>query len=170
MPVPDEQISPHATGNTISTVTPDVLRARFETVAVLSVCLEELDRVVRERNPIPGSFVYPELEVQYFSSILQYKEVNPYKGPYFLGDEFSLVDVAIVPFITRDYISVDYRNYSREGISAEWKQYADHVEQRERVLKTKSDQDKYAEVYGQYFRDEAQSNAAKAIRAGRVIP
>jgi glutathione S-transferase len=60
------------------------------------------------------------------------------KGPYFLGDEFSLVDVAIVPFITRDYILADHRNYSREGISAEWKQYADHVEQRESVLKTKS--------------------------------
>ncbi|KAJ7876126.1 hypothetical protein B0H14DRAFT_2714689, partial [Mycena olivaceomarginata] len=75
-----------------------------------------------------------------------------------------LVDVAIVPFITRDYILADYRNYSREGISAKWKQYADHIEQRE------SDQDKYAEVYGQYLRDEAQSDAAKAIRAGRAIP
>jgi glutathione S-transferase len=32
------------------------------------------------------------------------------------------------------------------------------------------DQDKYAEVYGQYLRDEAQSDAAKAIRAGRAIP
>ncbi|KAJ7797496.1 glutathione-S-transferase [Mycena olivaceomarginata] len=46
------------------------------------------------------------------------------KSPYFLGDEFSLVDVAIVPFITRDYILADHRNYSREGISAAWKQYA----------------------------------------------
>ncbi|KAF8132219.1 glutathione-S-transferase [Mycena galopus ATCC 62051] len=90
------------------------------------------------------------------------------KGPYFLGDEFSLVDIAIAPWITRDYILAEHRNYSREDVGADWKRYADHVEQRESVLKTKSD--KYAEIYGRYLRDEAQSEAAKAIRAGRIIP
>jgi glutathione S-transferase len=109
------------------------------------------------------------------------------KGPYFLGEEFSLVDVAIVPWITRDYILSEHRGYSREDIGAEWKQYADLVEKRESVLKTKSvseqyfcelyvsyfvsqDRDKYEEIYGRYLRDEAQSEAAKAIRAGRIIP
>ncbi|KAJ6593409.1 glutathione S-transferase [Mycena capillaripes] len=92
------------------------------------------------------------------------------KGPCFLGDEFSLVDVAIVPWITRDYILADHRAYNREDVSAEWKRYADHVEQRKSVLKTKSDKDKYAEIYGRYLRDEAQSEAAKAIRANRAIP
>ena len=28
----------------------------------------------------------------------------------------------------------------------------------------------YAEIYGRYLRDEAQSEAAKAVRAGRAIP
>lgn len=32
------------------------------------------------------------------------------------------------------------------------------------------DKDKYFEIYGRYLRDEAQSEAAKAIRAGRIIP
>ncbi|KAJ7151722.1 glutathione-S-transferase [Mycena filopes] len=81
------------------------------------------------------------------------------KGPYFLGDEFSLVDVAIVPWITRDYILAEHRAYRREDVSPEWKRYADHVEQRESVVKTKSD--KYAKIYGR---------PAKAIRAGRAIP
>ncbi|KAJ7072668.1 glutathione-S-transferase [Mycena amicta] len=90
------------------------------------------------------------------------------KGPYFLGEEFSLVDAAIVPWILRDHIIAEHRGYSREAVSAEWKRYADHVEQRESVIKTKSD--KYTEIYGRYLRDEAQSEAAKAIRAGRVIP
>lgn len=109
------------------------------------------------------------------------------KGPYFLGEEFSLVDVALVPWITRDYIIAEHRGYKREDVGAEWKQYADLVEQRESVLKTKSvstrgsltttrltiriqDQDKYADIYGRYLRDEAQSEAAKATRAGRAIP
>ncbi|KAJ7772070.1 glutathione-S-transferase [Mycena maculata] len=90
------------------------------------------------------------------------------KGPYFLGEEFSLVDIAIVPWITRDYILAEHRSYSRQDVSAEWKRYAEHVEQRESVLKTKSD--KYVDIYGRYLRDEAQSEAAKAIRAGRAIP
>lgn len=60
------------------------------------------------------------------------------KGPYFLGEEFSLVDIAIVPWITRDYILAEHRGYSRQDVSAEWVRYAAHVEQRESVLKTKS--------------------------------
>ncbi|KAJ7503024.1 glutathione-S-transferase [Mycena galericulata] len=86
------------------------------------------------------------------------------KGPYFLGEEFSLVDIALVPWITRDYILAEHRGYNRQD------QYAGHVEQRESVLKTKSDKEKYAQIYGRYLRDEAQSEAAKAIRAGRPIP
>ncbi|KAF8146869.1 glutathione-S-transferase [Mycena galopus ATCC 62051] len=77
------------------------------------------------------------------------------KGPYFFGDEFSLVDIAIVPWITRDYILAEHRTYSREDVGADWKRYADHVEQRESVLKTKSNKDKYAEIYGRYLNDEA---------------
>ncbi|KAJ6589939.1 glutathione-S-transferase [Mycena vulgaris] len=98
------------------------------------------------------------------------KFASQIKGPYFLGEEFSLVDVAIVPWITRDYILAEHRAYSREDVSAEWKRYADHVEQRESVVKTKSDKDKYAEIYGRYLSDTAQSEAAKATRTNRAIP
>ncbi|KAF7329132.1 Glutathione transferase-like protein [Mycena kentingensis (nom. inval.)] len=92
------------------------------------------------------------------------------KGPYFLGEEFSLVDIAIVPWITRDYILAEHRGYDRAAVSAEWKRYAELVEARESVVKTKSEKDKYADIVGRYLRGEGQSEAAKAIRAGRVIP
>ncbi|KAJ7647721.1 glutathione-S-transferase [Roridomyces roridus] len=92
------------------------------------------------------------------------------KGPFFLGEHFSLVDIAIAPWITRDVIAAEHRGYSREDVGAEWKQYAEHVETRESVLRTKSNQDKYAQVYAPYLKDEAQSEAAKALRAGRAIP
>ncbi|KAJ7743826.1 glutathione-S-transferase [Mycena metata] len=99
-----------------------------------------------------------------------HKFVAQVKGPYFLGEEFSLIDVAIVPFITRDYILAEHRAYNRQAVSADWKRYADYVEQRESVVKTKSEKDKYEQIYGRYLKDEAQSEAAKAIRAGRAIP
>ncbi|KAI0090723.1 glutathione-S-transferase [Irpex rosettiformis] len=92
------------------------------------------------------------------------------KGPYFLGEQFSLVDIAIVPWVVRDYIITENRGFSREGVSPKWKQYADLVEKRDSVLNTQSDKEYYAEIYGRYLRDEAQSELAKAIRAGKPIP
>ena len=60
------------------------------------------------------------------------------KGPYFLGENFSLVDIAIVPWVVRDYIVTENRGFTREGVSPKWKQYADLVERRDSVLNTQS--------------------------------
>ncbi|KAI5123148.1 hypothetical protein M0805_000851 [Coniferiporia weirii] len=92
------------------------------------------------------------------------------KGPYFFGQELSLVDVAIAPWVVRDYIVTEHREYKREDVLNGWKEWAGLLEKRESVLKTASDKKHYAEIYGRYLRDEAQSEAAKATRAGRVIP
>ncbi|KAI0645231.1 glutathione S-transferase C-terminal-like protein [Trametes meyenii] len=91
------------------------------------------------------------------------------KGPYFLGEQFSVVDVALAPWIVRDYILAENRGYSRDAVGPAWKAYAEKLESRESVLKTKSDKEHYAEIYARYLRDEAQSEAAKAIRAGRAF-
>ncbi|EIN06772.1 glutathione-S-transferase [Punctularia strigosozonata HHB-11173 SS5] len=90
------------------------------------------------------------------------------KGPYFLGEQFSLVDVAIAPWIVRDYILIENRGFSRQSVGEGWEEYANFLETRETVLKTQSEH--YAEIYARYLRDEAQSEAAKATRAGRAIP
>ena len=60
------------------------------------------------------------------------------KGPYFLGDNFSLVDVTIAPWVARDYIVREHRGYTREGVSALWKKYADHLEKRPSLVNTTS--------------------------------
>ncbi|KAI0359623.1 glutathione S-transferase C-terminal-like protein [Trametes cingulata] len=89
------------------------------------------------------------------------------QGPYFFGDQFSLVDVAVAPWVVRDYILAENRGYSREAAGSAWKAYAEKLESRESVLKTQSDKEHYAEIYARYLRNEAQSEAAKAMRAGR---
>ncbi|KAL6305204.1 glutathione-S-transferase [Sparassis latifolia] len=90
------------------------------------------------------------------------------KGPYFLGEQFSLIDVALAPWVVRDYIVQEHRGYTREAVGARWKEYAESLEKRESVLKTQSEH--YEEIYARYLRDEAQSEVAKAIRSGRGLP
>ena len=60
------------------------------------------------------------------------------KGPYFLGEQFTLVDVALAPWVVRDYVVAEHRGYSREAVGSEWKEYAAQLETRESVLKTQS--------------------------------
>ncbi|THH07264.1 hypothetical protein EW145_g3494 [Phellinidium pouzarii] len=92
------------------------------------------------------------------------------KGPFFLGEELSLVDIAIAPWAVREYILVEHRAFKREDVPNGWKEWAELLEKRESVLKTVSEREHYTDIYGRYLRDEAQSEAAKATRAGRVIP
>ncbi|KAI0770941.1 glutathione S-transferase C-terminal-like protein [Trametes elegans] len=88
-------------------------------------------------------------------------------GPYFLGEQFGLVDAALAPWVGRDYILAENRGYSRGAVGAAWEAYAEKLETRESVVKTQSDKEHYTAIYARYLRDEAQSEAAKATRAGR---
>lgn len=58
------------------------------------------------------------------------------KGPFFLGEEFSLADVAIAPWIMRDYVMTENRGYTREAVSPEWKAYCEAIEKRPSVANT----------------------------------
>ncbi len=60
------------------------------------------------------------------------------KGPYFFGDEFSMVDAAIAPWIIRDHTIAKFRGYKREDVSKEWAAYAGMVEKRDSIVKTTS--------------------------------
>ncbi|EMD33147.1 hypothetical protein CERSUDRAFT_57316 [Gelatoporia subvermispora B] len=90
------------------------------------------------------------------------------KGPWFLGEEFSMVDVVLAPWIVRDYIITEHRGFSRDAVGFGWSEYAHRLETRDSVLASQSEH--YAEIYGRYLRDEAMSEVAKAIRAGRPLP
>ncbi|THH30883.1 hypothetical protein EUX98_g3328 [Antrodiella citrinella] len=114
----------------------------------------------------------PEKRKEYVGELLaaQRTLAEQVKGPYFLGEEFGLVDVALAPWIARDYIVAQHRGCKREDAGEAWKKYADNLAKRPSVLNTSSDLEHYEEIYGRYLRDEAQSESAKAIRAGRAIP
>ncbi|KAL5501286.1 hypothetical protein ACEPAH_8546 [Sanghuangporus vaninii] len=92
------------------------------------------------------------------------------QGPYFLGEDFTLVDVAIAPWVMRDYVLAEHRGYNRSDVSKAWVEWAAVLEKRDSVLRTMSDKENYVDIYGRYLRDEAQSEVAKATRAGRILP
>ncbi|KAF8552953.1 glutathione S-transferase [Imleria badia] len=106
--------------------------------------------------------------LQAWQRLLMY--VAQVKGPYFLGEDLSLADVIVAPWTARVYILGQHRGYDRAGAGAVWKAYVERLAARESVLKTTSDRDKLQVIYDRYLRDEAQSEAAKAIRAGKLMP
>lgn len=95
--------------------------------------------------------------------------VDQVRGPYYLGEEFSLVDVAIAPFVVRDAVLKQKRGYDRADVGPKWQEYAEKLETRESVARTTSEMKDYIQFYGPYLRDEADSQIAKAIRKGNVI-
>lgn len=93
-----------------------------------------------------------------------------WKGPFFLGEQFTVVDVAIAPWVTRWHITEEHRGAKHEAVSPQWKAWAENLGKRESVLKTQSDSEHYFTIFVRYLNDTAQSEGAKATRAGRVIP
>jgi glutathione S-transferase len=60
------------------------------------------------------------------------------KGPFFLGEDFSLLDLAIAPWAVRDYIIQEHRGYERSQVGEKWTKYAQALESRDSVKKTSS--------------------------------
>jgi hypothetical protein len=60
------------------------------------------------------------------------------KGPWFMGEEFGLVDIALAPFVSRDYIIRDHRGYVRNDVGNGWTAYAEKLESRDSVIRTTS--------------------------------
>jgi glutathione S-transferase len=60
------------------------------------------------------------------------------KGPFFIGEQFTLADITLAPFIVRDYILEKHRGYKRSGVSAEFEEYAKRLVSRDSVKRTAS--------------------------------
>lgn len=98
------------------------------------------------------------------------------KGTFFSGEQFSLVEIAIAPWIAKDYIAAEKRGYKREDVPDGWKEYADQIAKRDSVLKTcsvcifasalsyylvinfgllRQDKERYYEIYQQFLDNRA---------------
>ena len=102
------------------------------------------------------------------------------QGPFFAGRDIGLVDIALVPFAVRLWVFDEFKGglgIPEKGKGGEdgekwerWRVWMNAVEQRETVKKTTSDKEHYLPIYKRYADDVAQSEMAKASRAGRGVP
>lgn len=107
------------------------------------------------------------------------KEMDP-EGPFFMGKDFSLIDIVIAPWAIRLWVFDHFKGGlgipekgeggEDEGVWERWRRWLVEVEKRKSVKETMSDREHYLPIYQRYADDKAQSELAKATRAGRGVP
>jgi glutathione S-transferase len=98
------------------------------------------------------------------------KYIDQVKGPWFSGEDFSLADITVAPWINGIYILEENRGLKDELVGGRWPEYKRLIQERPSVIKTSSDRQYHVALYQRYLRNEAQSEAAKATRAGKPLP
>ena len=101
-------------------------------------------------------------------------------GPYFFGEQFTTVDIMLLPWVLRfSLVLKHYRGFElprsneREGDEGIWERFAkweDAALARKSVQRTISDPERYLGVYKRYAENTTQSEVAKATRAGKRLP
>jgi len=107
------------------------------------------------------------------------QEADP-KGPYFTGNDISMADISLAPWCIRLWLFDHFKaglgipakgnGGADEEIWNRWRQWSQAIESRQSVIDTLSDREKYMPIYTRYAEDRAQSELAKATRAGRGVP
>ncbi|PTB66913.1 glutathione S-transferase [Trichoderma citrinoviride] len=90
------------------------------------------------------------------------------KGPYFFGEQFSLVDAAIAPWAVRDFIIGEVRGFARTDVQG-WNEWATALETRASVERTTS-VNEILEFNSTFLQNEGKSLAGKAAAGGQVLP
>ncbi|ORY12016.1 glutathione transferase omega-1 [Clohesyomyces aquaticus] len=102
---------------------------------------------------------------EFLSHLKEFTREMDETGPYFLGSEFSLIDVIIAPWAIRFWVFDHFK-----GGLGRWRVWLAAVEQRKSVIETLSEREHYLPIYQRYADDKAQSELAKATRAGKGVP
>jgi glutathione S-transferase len=121
-----------------------------------------------------------EKQQEFLGYIKEFTKEMDKQGPYFLGKEFSLIDVIIAPWAVRLWIFDHFKGGlgipdegkggQDEEVWKRWRVWYKAVEERDSVKKTTSETEHYLPIYQKYAEDRAQSELAKATRAGRGVP
>jgi glutathione S-transferase len=102
-------------------------------------------------------------------------------GPWFLGERFSMVDVAFAPWAKRLWL-IDYykpgglgfpeisQGGEDEDVWKRWREWLGAVFERPSVKETWSEQEQYIDVYRRYAEDTTNSLVGQATRKGHRLP
>lgn len=107
------------------------------------------------------------------------KEMHP-QGPFFLGSELSLPDLELAPWAVRLWAFDEFKGGigipapgaggADEVVWQRWRTWMAALEARKSVRETTSEREYYLPIYQRYADNTAQSELAKATRAGRGVP
>uniref|UniRef100_A0A7S4J9A9 Glutathione transferase n=1 Tax=Odontella aurita TaxID=265563 RepID=A0A7S4J9A9_9STRA len=96
------------------------------------------------------------------------------RGPYFLGETFSFVDIALAPWFVGGRVRVleHYRNFSipKTAEYAKFYQWAEAVGKRRSFSATVCDEEKLIWSYKRYAEGTAKSQVGDAVRSGTTMP
>lgn len=98
------------------------------------------------------------------------------KGPFFHGAQPGMVDFVVAPWVVRLWVFEHFKGgleVPREGEGGVWERFAawkEAVEDLRSVRETLSEREYYLPIYQRYADDTAQSEMAKASRAGKAVP
>lgn len=113
----------------------------------------------------------------FLDSIRRFVEQMDPAGPWFLGPDFSLVDISLAPWAKRLHI-VDHFKPGGVGIPEQgddkawqrWNAWFAAIMQRPSVLDTSSDDEQYIMAYQRYADDTTNSKVGQATRQGQRLP
>ncbi|KAL5356347.1 thioredoxin-like protein [Aspergillus floccosus] len=110
------------------------------------------------------------------------REMHP-DGPFFLGSELSLPDLVLAPWAIRLWVFDHFKpgglgipeegraaTPEVEAVWARWRKWVGAVQACRSVRETTSEEEFYLPIYRRYAENTAQSELAKATRAGRGVP
>jgi glutathione S-transferase len=129
-----------------------------------------------------GTARLDELRAEFRKCLLEFagEMADASQGPFFAGKEIGLVDITLLPWAVRLWIFDEFKGglgIPDKGTGGEdedrwnrWRVWLAAVSERESVKKTMSDREHYLPIYKRYADDVAQSELAKATRAGRGVP
>jgi glutathione S-transferase len=90
------------------------------------------------------------------------------KGPFFYGDQFSHVDVALLPWAQRFYILEHYRGFVIPTEMTKYHGWLQACRNLPAVSGTTPGATEYLEHIGRYADASARSKVANAVRSGRT--
>ncbi|KAK4549040.1 hypothetical protein LTR36_007496 [Oleoguttula mirabilis] len=125
-------------------------------------------------QPMDDKAGLEEARKEFLDKLNEFAKEMDEAGPFFLGEEPSLIDFVIAPWIMRLWVFDHYKGGL--GIpkdDAAWdrfRTYQKALEERPSIKNTLSEKEHYLPIYQRYADNTAQSELAKATRKGRGVP
>lgn len=151
-------------------------RIRIWTDFVTSRIIPSFHRFLQHQ----GTDGLDEKRQEFLGYIKEFAREIDSEGPYFLGKDFTQVDIIIAPWGLRLWIFDHFKGGlgipekgqggNDEQVWERWRKWLAAVEQRKSVKETTSEKEYFLPIYQKYAEDRAQSELAKATRAGRGVP